>query len=90
MKKTLGGILLSLVLVLSISINVFGATCLDVRDYGYHRYNQRYIDICEEERSEVYRDASVIRYTVTVRRIYICVCGAQMVDFYSYLDEVKR
>ena len=42
-KKTLAGVTAG-ILILASAQTVMAKSCLDVRDYGYHRYNQRYYD----------------------------------------------
>lgn len=71
-KKTIA-LLILMVSVLGTSITALAASCLDVRDYGYHRYAQRtyYIDSNEV----MGMNNGVVHYVVTREIWGECVCG---------------
>lgn len=64
--------------LLSSSLTAFAASCLDVRDYGHHRYNNRILGwrVANQEVLGAANDGShriVVR--VTEKEYGICVCG---------------
>ena len=67
--------------VLSSSMSVFAASCLNVRDYGCHRYNHRDLGWREEERVATGgADANGRRATAIIikeSKYGQCVCGAE-------------
>lgn len=70
--------------VLSSSMSVFAASCLNVRDYGCHNYSHQYV---RTEVTQVLEGYSRGKYhfTVTVTERGKCVCGEEgTIDSYSF------
>ena len=91
MRKKILVAVMSVGLVIGSAIHANAAQCLDVRDYGYHRYNYRTYEGGTAEIEVNRRDENVVTYdskgrrkeemhTVATMRVfryytYICVCG---------------
>lgn len=68
-----------------------GSNCLDVRDYGDHRYQARYYGVVS---SGTYEEVGFVRYDNATTRIDVyyfenkrwgCVCGAETIKKDTYL-----
>lgn len=80
-KKSLVVLGVAITLV-SNSMPAFAASCLSVRDYGYHKFDHR----TSTQTSQVVMGMSDrglrIKVYVTTRKW--CVCGMEVVDRYDY------
>lgn len=78
------------VMILSSSMTALAASCLDVRDYGYHRYQEkRYEVLNRREVRYVSISEGKIHYVDEIKVHQVCVCGAQKCDT-IYRDGYKK
>ncbi|MBQ6095763.1 MAG: hypothetical protein IJL09_10210 [Lachnospiraceae bacterium] len=98
-KKVLTGICLAVALLLcgipAPKVSAAYTSCLDVRDYGVHRYSQRtYVYNMGEVKREFLdgyilnergRQTVVLNYKVTYKmmRLSFCVCGLGKTEYYE-------
>lgn len=72
-KKTIALLTLTATL-LSTSMTTLAASCLNVRDYGEHRYTQRTYYVVKGRRYVTHTDKVI--YLEEIREIWgVCVCG---------------
>ena len=84
-KRRIISLLTGIFMVLSISINVIADSCLDVRDYGYHRYAKRRVFLYNEVTELIYTyDNGDRLYDVVDCYWMECICGAQQIGYDSY------
>ena len=65
-------------LVAAISLTASAESCLDVIEYGYHRYSHRIYETREIQENHIYMISNgIIYYYRDVEQRQECVCGAQ-------------
>ena len=105
-KKVLTGICLAVALLLcgipAPKVSAVYDTCLDVRDYGYHRYTmrtyvynqgvisknlQRKVVISDGRHAYEIREYMVTRLWM---RLSICICGLGRTEYYTTVEYVTE
>ena len=93
LRKSFLAFCLAMIMVVGLSTTSHAEECLDIRDYGYHRYNHRCYDVLTQRTKTAISETTyhvqdpeghnmlAIQTTYEIHEVYtrtwVCVCGKE-------------